>query len=54
MIDNIMRKMKLAFDKKKVGKHLVMKFILGDCVWMDVRWYVRTKRQEWVKWIGPY
>ena len=29
-------KMKLAFDKKKVGKRLVTNFILGDHVWMDI------------------
>ena len=33
---NYYEKMKLAFDKKKVGKRLVTNFILGDHVWMDI------------------
>ena len=33
---NYHEKMKLAFDKKKVGKRLVTNFILGDYVWMDI------------------
>ena len=33
---NYHEKMKLAFDKKKVGKRLVTNFILGDHVWMDI------------------
>ena len=45
--------MKLAFDKKKVGKRLVTNFILGDHVWMDVWRYVKTKGKGGVKWIGP-
>ena len=46
-------KMKLAFNKKKVGKRLNINFILGDQVWMDVRWYVKIKGKGRVKWIGP-
>ena len=29
-------KIKLASDKKKVGKRLVTNFNLGDHVWMDI------------------
>ena len=45
--------MKLAFDKKKVGKNLVTNFILGDYLWMDVWQYVKKKDKGGVKWIGP-
>ena len=45
-------KMKLAFDKKKVDKHLLTNLICGDQVWMDVRQYVKTKVKGGVKWIG--
>ena len=50
---NYHEKMKLAFDKKKVGKRLVTNFILMDYVWMDVRWYFKTKGKGGVKWVGP-
>ena len=50
---NYHEKIKLAFDKKKVGKHLVTNFILGDHVWMDIQWYVKTKGKGGVKWIVP-
>ena len=44
--------MKLAFDKKKVGKRLVTNFLMEDHVWMDVRQYVKTKGRGGAKWIG--
>ena len=41
-------KMKLAFDKKKVGKRLVTNFILGDHVCMDGYLTVRQDQgQGW-------
>ena len=46
------KKINLAFDKK-MGKHLVTNFILGDQVWMDIIHYVKTKGKGGVKWIGP-
>ena len=36
-------KTKLAFDKMKVGKRLVTNFILGNHLWMNVRWRIKTK-----------
>ena len=48
-----LEKMKLAFDKKKVAKCQVINFVLGDCVWMDLRRYVKTKGKGGIKWIGP-
>ena len=45
--------MKLAFDKMKAGKHLVINFILGDQVWIGIRYYVKTKGKGRIKWIGP-
>ena len=46
-------KMKLAYDKKKVGKRLIINFIFGDYVWMDVKLYVKTKGKGGVMWISP-
>ena len=50
---NYHERMKLAFDKKKVGKRLVINFILGDHVQMDIRQYVITKGKGGFKWICP-
>ena len=44
--------MKLAFDKKKLGRREISNFTLEDKVWLDIRRYAKTIRKGGAKWIG--